>query len=210
MKPAHDVGGDFYDYFKIDDDNIGFVIGDVSGKGVSAALIMVKAMTLIRDYSTYYEDLSDVFYAVNNELCKNNVEELFVTCWLGKLNTKTGELSYVNAGHNQPLIKQGDDSFKFLNTKPGLVLAGMEDRPYEKHIIQLKPNDELFLYTDGVTEANDSYHGFYGEENLQKMLNQNKDNELNNIIKSIENDINKFCNNKEQFDDTSMFILRMD
>lgn len=209
MKPAHDVGGDFYDYFKIDDENIGIVVGDVSGKGVTAALIMVKAMTLIRDYTTFYEDLSDVFHEVNNELCRDNVEELFVTCWLGKLNTKTGELSYVNAGHEQPLIKQDDGNFKFLNTRPGLVLAGMENMNYEKHVINLKTDDMLFLYTDGVTEANDNYDGFYGKENLQKELNQNKDNELSSIIKSIEDDINKFCNNQEQFDDTTMFILRM-
>lgn len=124
MKAAYDVGGDFYDYFNIDDDNIGFVVGDVSGKGVTAALIMVKAMTLIQDYATFYPDLSDVVYAVNNGLCKDNVEELFVTCWIGKLNTKTGELSYVNAGHDQPLIRQNDGDFEYMNTKPVIGFSG--------------------------------------------------------------------------------------
>ncbi len=209
MKAAHDVGGDFYDYFKIDEDNIGIVIGDVSGKGVTAALIMVKAMTLIRDYTTFYEDLSDVFYEVNNELYKDNVEQLFVTCWLGKLNIKTGELSYVNADHDQPLIKQNNSNFEFLNTKPGLALAEKENSNYEKHTINLKANDMLFLYTDGVTEANDKNNGFYGKENLQNILNQNKDNELSSIIKSIENDVNKFCNEQERFGDTTMFRIKM-
>ena len=209
MKAAREVGGDFYDYFKIDEDHIGFVIGDVSGKGVSTALIMPKVMTLIRDYATYYSDITEVFYHVNNELCKDNVEELFVGCWLGKLNTKTGELCYVNAGHKKPLIKLDEGEFEFLNTKPGLLLAGMENMHYNRHSVNLKTNDTLFLYTDGVTNANDNYNGFYGEENLQNILNQNKDKELNIIIKSIESDINKFCNNQELFDDIAMFILKM-
>ncbi|MBQ2832434.1 PP2C family protein-serine/threonine phosphatase [Methanobrevibacter sp.] len=209
MKSAHAVGGDFYDYFKIDEENIGFVIGDVSGKGVPTTLILVKTMTLIRDYATYYSDLSDVLYEVNNELCKDNVKELFVGCLLGKLNIKTGELCYVNAGHRKPLIRQNDGDFEYLNEKPGLLLAGMENIDYKKHTIHLKPNDTLFLYTDGVTYANDGNNRHYGERNLQKILNQNKDNELNIIIKSIEDDINKFCNNKELSDDIAMLIIKM-
>ncbi|MBQ6099056.1 MAG: serine/threonine-protein phosphatase [Methanobrevibacter sp.] len=209
MKAAHKVGGDFYDYFKINDENIGFVIGDVSGKGVSTALIMVKAMTLIRDYATYYSDLSEAFYEANNELCKDNVEELFISCWLGKLNIKTGELTYVNAGHKKPLIKQNNGNFEFLSGKPGLLLAGMENIHYEKHVIRLKPNDTLFLYTDGVTDANNSNDEYYGYENLQKTLNQNKNNELSSIIKSIENDLNKFYNNQELSDDIAMLIIKM-
>ena len=209
MKAAHAVGGDFYDYFKIDDENIGFVIGDVSGKGVSTALILVKTMTLIRDYATYYSDLSDVLYELNNELCKNNVKELFVGCLLGKLNIKTGELCYVNAGHKKPLIRQNDDDFEYLNKKPGLLLAGMENIHYKKHTLHLKPNDTLFLYTDGVTYANNGNDKYYGERNLQKTLNQNKNNELNIIIKSVEDDINKFCNNKELSDDIAMLIIKI-
>ena len=209
MKAAHTVGGDFYDYFKIDEENIGFVIGDVSGKGVSTTLILVKTMTLIRDYTTYYSDLSDVLYEVNNELCKDNVKELFVGCLLGKLNTKTGELSYVNAGHKKPLIRQNDGDFEFLKDKPGLLLAGMENMHYKKHTIHLKPNDTLFLYTDGVTYANDGNDNYYGERNLQKTLNQNKDNELNIIIKSVEDDISKFSNDKELSDDIAMLIIKI-
>lgn len=209
MKATHTVGGDFYDYFKIDEEHVGFVIGDVSGKGVSTTLILIKAMTLIRDYATYYSDLSDVLYEVNNELCKDNVKELFVGCLLGKLNTKTGELSYVNAGHRKPLIRKNGGDFEFLNEKPGLLLAGMENMHYKKHTIHLKPNDTLFLYTDGVTYANTGNDRFYGERNLQKILNQNKDNELSTIIKSVEDDINKFCNNKELPDDIGMLIIKM-
>ncbi|WP_296882586.1 PP2C family protein-serine/threonine phosphatase [uncultured Methanobrevibacter sp.] len=209
MKAAHAVGGDFYDYFKIDEENIGIVIGDVSGKGVSTTLILVKTMTLIRDYATYYSDLSDALYELNNELCKNNVKGLFVGCLLAKLNIKTGELCYVNAGHRKPLIRRNNGDFEYLNEKPGLLLAGMENIHYKKHTIHLNPNDTVFLYTDGVTYANDGNDNYYGERNLQKILNQNKDNELKIIIKSVEEDINKFCNNKELSDDIAMLILKM-
>ena len=208
MKPAREVAGDFYDFFKIDDDNIGFVIGDVSGKGITASLIMVKAMTLIQDYAIHLEDLSEVFYEVNNLLCEGNVENLFVTCWLGKINFKTKKLSYVNAGHNPPLIKQ-NDNFEYVHIDPGIVLAAMEDLPYETHEIQLKSGDAIVLYTDGITEANYNYKDFYGEERLKDILNKHKDEDLEKIIGSVEKDINDFCENKEQFDDTTMFAIRL-
>lgn len=207
MEAAREVGGDFYDYFQINEDNIGFVIGDVSGKGVTAALIMVKAMTLIQDYAKQYRDLSKVFYEVNNELCKGNSEGLFVTCWFGSLNTKTGEVTYINAGHNPPLIKR-ESGFEYLNSEPDLVLAAMEDMPYEEHVIQLGHSDMIYLYTDGVTEANDNYKGFYGEERLKNILNNHKNDDLNIIVDSIKKDIDDFCNNQEHFDDTTMFIIR--
>ena len=209
MKAAHDVGGDFYDYFKIDDDNIGFVIGDVSGKGVSTALIMVKVMTLIRDYATYYSDVSDVFYEVNNELCKDYLGDAVISCWLGKFNTKTKDLAYVNAGHSQPFIKHDGGSFEFLNDDSGLCLAIREDKYYNKYVMHILPDDTFFLYTDGVTDAINTRNEPYGEENLQKTLNQNKDKELNRIIESVEKDISEFCNGRELSDDTTMFIVEL-
>lgn len=208
MEPAREVGGDFYDYFKIDDDNLGFVIGDVSGKGVSAALIMVKSMTLIQDYALHYEDLAEVFYEVNNLLCEGNVEELFVTCWFGKINLKTKKLTYVNAGHAPPLIKQNDD-FEYMEMKPGLVLAAMEDIPYETSEIQLKSGDSIILYTDGITDANLNYKDFYGEERLKNIVNKHKNDDLEKIILSVKKDVNAFCENSEQFDDTTMFAIRL-
>lgn len=208
MEPARDVAGDFYDFFKIDDDNIGFVIGDVSGKGITAALIMVKAMTLIQDYAIHYEDISEVFYEVNNLLCEGNVEALFVTCWFGKLNFKTKKLSYITAGHNPPLIKQ-NDNFEYLNIDPDVVLAIMEDMPYETHEIQLKSGDAIILYTDGITEANYNYNDFYGEERLKNIVNKHKNDDLENIINSVKKDMDEFCDNNEQFDDTTMFAIRL-
>ena len=208
MKPAREVAGDFYDFFKIDDDNIGFVIGDVSGKGITASLIMVKAMTLIQDYARHLEDPSEVFYEVNNLLCEGNVENLFVTCWLGKINFRTKKLSYVNAGHNPPLIKQ-NENFEYYTIDPGVVLAAMEDMPYETNELQLKSGDAIFLYTDGITEANYNYNDFYGEERLKNILNKHKNEDLEMIINAVEKDIDDFCENQEQFDDTTMFAIRL-
>lgn len=136
--------GDFYDYFQIDEDNIGFVIGDVSGKGISTALIMVKAMTLIQDYTKQYNDLSKAFYKTNNDLYEENVDDHFVTCWLGKINMKSNELSFVNAGHNSPLIKLNNNDFEYLKIKPGLVLAAMENMEYKTHTIPFKKKIQYF------------------------------------------------------------------
>ena len=209
MKAAREMGGDFYDYFKIDEDNIGFVIGDVSDKGMSAALIMVKAMTLIQDYIKQYKELSQAVYYANNNLCEDNVENFFVTCWIGKINLKTKELSFINAGHNPPLIKLNGNDFEYIDIEPGLVLAVMEEMPYEIHTIQLTKGDAIFLYTDGVTDANDNYKEFYGKERLKNILNKHKNDDLSDIINSVENDIDEFCNQEEQFDDTTMFVIRL-
>lgn len=208
MKAARQVGGDFYDYFQIDEDNIGFVIGDVSGKGISTALIMVKAMTLIQDYTKQYNDLSKAFYKTNNDLYEENVDDHFVTCWLGKINMKSNELSFVNAGHNSPLIKLNNNDFEYLKIKPGLVLAAMENMEYKTHTIPFKKEDTIFLYTDGVTEANEDYKEFYGEERLKNIINKHKNDNVDDIIEAIEEDIKEFCNYEEQFDDTTMFIVR--
>ncbi|WP_298501273.1 PP2C family protein-serine/threonine phosphatase [uncultured Methanobrevibacter sp.] len=206
MKPAREVGGDFYDYFKIDD-NVYFVIGDVSGKGIPSTLFMVKTMYLIKNHSKFNDDLSQVIEKVNNLAYERNDEELFVTTWIGKLNLNSGKLSYVNAGHNQPLIKHDSSDFEYLNTHPNLVIGGMKDIKYSEHEINLNAGDMIFLYTDGVTEANDNYNEFYGEDRLKEIINKNKNEKLSDIITEINKDINMFCNNK-QFDDTTMLIIK--
>ena len=208
MKPASEVGGDFYDYFKIDEDHVYFVIGDVSGKGIPSTLFMVKTMYLIENHTKFNEDLSQVIEKVNNLAYERNDEELFVTIWLGKLNLKTGKLSYVNAGHNQPLIKQDSNNFEYMKTHPNLVLGGMEGIKYNEHEINLNAGDMVFLYTDGVTEANDNYNGFYGQNRLKETINENKNKKLNDIINEITKDIDKFCNNSEQYDDITMLIIK--
>ena len=238
MNPAREVGGDFYDYFEIDEDNIGFVIGDVSGKGVPATLFMVKTMYLIRNHSKFKESPNEVFENVNDLSCRRNDGELFVTSWFGKLNVKTGKLTFVNAGHNQPLIKQSlnenkgnkennlengnptdpnngnnnsdnnSNVFEYLKTRPNLVLGGMEGIPYTEHALNLKKGDIIFLYTDGITEANNNYQGFYGEDRLKETINRHKDKNLDKILENIKNDVYEFCKNKNQFDDMTMLILK--
>lgn len=208
MKPAKEAGGDFYDYFKIDEDHVYFVIGDVSGKGIPSTLFMVKTMYLIENHIKFNDDLSQVIEGINDLAYERNNEDLFVTTWLGKLNLKTGKLSYVNAGHNQPLIKHDANNFEYLQTRPNLVMGGMEGIQYNEHEINLNTGDMIFLYTDGVTEANDNFNGFYGKNRLKEIINENKDKKLKDIINEITEDIDKFCNNSEQYDDTTMLIIK--
>ena len=208
MKPAKEAGGDFYDYFKIDEDHVYFVIGDVSGKGIPSTLFMVKTMYLIENHIKFNDDLSQVIEGVNDLAYERNDEDLFVTTWLGKLNLKTGKLSYVNAGHNQPLIKHDSNNFEYMQTRPNLVMGGMGGIQYNEHEINLNAGDMIFLYTDGVTEANDNFNGFYGKNRLKEIINKNKDKKLKDIINEITEDIDKFCNNDEQYDDTTMLIIK--
>lgn len=210
MIPAREVGGDFYNYLKIDDDNMYFVIGDVSGKGIPATLFMVRTMYLIENHLKFDENLSQVVENVNNLAYERNKEELFVTVWLGKLNLKSGRLSYVNAGHNPPLIKHGSNNFEYMDTRPNLVIGGMEGIKYREYEIDLDAGDMIFLYTDGITEANDDYNEFYGENRLKEIINKNKSEKLSDIIVEVNKDVDKFCNNNEQFDDTTMMIIKYD
>ena len=208
MKPAYEVGGDFYDYFDVDEDTINFVIGDVSGKGIHATLFMVKTMYLIRNQSEFNDNLSDVVEKVNDLDCERNDEDLFVTSWIGQLNLKTGKLVYVNAGHNPPLIRQNNGDFEYLNSSPNFVIGGFDGIPYEQYEMDLNPGDTIFLYTDGITEANDHYGGFYGEDRLKDVLNQNKNDKLSEIIDKINQDIAEFCNYHDPFDDSTMLIIK--
>ena len=207
MKPASEVGGDFYDCFKIDDDHVYFVIGDVSGKGIPATLFMVKTMYLIKNHAKFNDNLSQMIHEVNNLAYERNDEELFVTAWIGKLNLKSGKLSYVNAGHEQPLVKHDTPDFEYLDTRQNLVIGGMENIQYKEHEIDLNAGDMIFLYTDGVTEANDNYNEFYGKTRLKEIINKNKNKQINGILDEINADIAKFCNN-EKFDDTTMLIIK--
>lgn len=207
MSPAKKVGGDFYDFFYIDEEHIGFVIGDVSGKGIPATLFMVKTMYLIRNHSKFHNNLKEVYENVNNLSCQRNNEDLFVTSWFGKLNINTGKLIFVNAGHNQPLIKE-KNNFEYLNIRPDFVLGGIDGLDYEEHELNLNPGDMIFLYTDGITEANNNYQGFFGENRLKETLNKYCDESLNEILDKIKNEVYEFCDDEDQFDDMTMLIIK--
>lgn len=208
MNPAREVGGDFYDYFNIEDDTIHFIIGDVSSKGMPATLFMVKTMHLIKNHSKFSGDLSEIMENVNKILCERNNENQFVTIWFGKLNLSSGKLTYVNAGHNPPLIQKDNGNFEYLSDDPNLVIGVMEEMPYESHEITLNKGDTIFLYTDGVTDANDADENFYGEERLKKAINKYKNEDPMNIINEINSDIDRFCENQEQYDDMTMLVVK--
>ncbi len=207
MTPAKEVGGDFYDFFMLDEKRIAVVIADVSGKGIPSALVMVIAKTLIKNHMMYGLEPAEAFTTVNKMLCESDENSMFVTAWMGVLNTETGILTYVNAGHNPPLIKTGDEKFEYLHSTPGFVLAGMEGIRYKQNSLQMKSGDRLFLYTDGVTEAGNAKGEFYGEKHLQDFLNAHISDQPANILKAVKKDIDDFSENVEQFDDITMLML---
>ncbi len=204
MNPAKEVGGDFYDFFKIDDKHLAIVVADVSGKGVPAALFMVIGKTLIKDHTTLKTDLSSVFYEVNNILCESNSENLFITAFEGVVNLETGHFTYVNAGHELPFIYRKGEGYKPEQIKAGFVLAGMENMKFTCGDLYLNHGDRVFQYTDGVTEATNSNNELYGMERLEKALNENCDKAVTELLPAIKADIDKFVGDAPQFDDITM------
>lgn len=168
MHAAHEVGGDFYDFYLLDRYTLVFLIADVSGKGIPGAMIMMRAKTLLKDSTESGRPIDQVFDRVNRKLCDDT--GMFLTAWMGRLDLRTGELTYVNAGHNPPLLRRRDGRFEYLRTQPNLVLAGLEDTHYRIQTLQLGPGDALYLYTDGVTEAADSRGQLFGEGRLRQAL----------------------------------------
>ena len=208
MNTAKEVGGDFYDYFDIDDEHIGFVIGDVSGKGIPATLFMVKTMYLIRNHSKSHDNLKEFYKTLNDLSCQRNEENLFITSWFGKLNIKTGKLSFVNAGHEKPLIKEKNNNFEYLDINPNFVLGVRDKMTYDDQELTLNPGDSIFLYTDGVPDANNNYNGFFGRDRLKETVNKYENENPNEMLEKINNEVYEHCNNENQFDDMTMLIIR--
>ena len=206
-KPAKEVGGDFYDFFLVDDDHLAVVVADVSGKGIPAALFMVIAKTLIKDHAQRGTSPDVVFTEVNRLLCEANDEGMFVTAWLGVLELSTGHLSYVNAGHNPPLLRRAGGGYDYLRTRSGFVLAGVEETRYRSCSLELAPGDALFLYTDGVTEATDAEKQLYGEERLATALNSHKDYAPKELLSAVRDDVEAFVGQAPQFDDITVLSL---
>lgn len=207
MDPAKEVGGDFYDFFMVDERHLAIVMADVSGKGVPAALFMVIGKTLINDHTTPQRDLGNVFSVVNNLLCEANSEGLFITAFEGVLDLVTGEFNFVNAGHEMPFICKAGGDFELYKIRPGFVLAGMEDTKYRTGSTVLEPGDKLFQYTDGVTEATTSKNELYGLKRLEVILNKVKDKTPHDILPAVKRDIDEFVGEADQFDDITMLCL---
>mgnify|MGYP003291719685 FL=1 len=207
MEPAKEVGGDFYDFFMVDDTHLAIVMADVSGKGVPAALFMVIGKTLIKDHTTPGRDLGKVFTEVNQLLCESNSEELFITAFEGVLDLVTGEFVYVNAGHEMPFICKAGGDFEPYKIRAGFVLAGMEGMKYRAGSTRLEPGDKIFQYTDGVTEATNLKNELYGMNRLGAILNKVKGGTPNDILPAIKKDIDEFVGDADQFDDITMLCL---
>ena len=206
IKPAKAVGGDFYDYFYIDEDHLALVVADVSGKGIPASLFMMRSKESIRSASMNEKDLATVFFKVNNSLCVNNAEGFFVTAFLGVLNLKTYEFNYINAGHERPFIKHHNKCHR-LEVKSNFVLGIEEDFTYEQEKIQLEEGDAIILHTDGLNEAINSNNEEFGYERINNSFQ--KDNEPKLNIQTIIQDLEEFEGKEEQFDDSTIMAFKI-
>lgn len=209
MRPAKEVGGDFYDFFFVDNDHLAMVMADVSGKGVPAALFMVIAKTLLKNVAQAGLSPKAVLEKVNNQLCVGNEAEMFVTVWLGVLEISTGIMLCANAGHEYPVLKRADGAYELVKDKHGFVLAGMEGSCYKEYELKLNYGDKLFLYTDGVAEATDAHNELYGTGRMLAALNQNGDAGCEMLLHAVQEDIDAFVGDAPQFDDITMLSLEI-
>ena len=209
MNPAKEVGGDFYDFFFIDDKHLALVMADVSGKGVPAALFMVISKTLIKTRALMGGTPSEILYDVNNQLCEGNDAGLFVTVWLGILDIETGKITAANAGHEYPALKRVDNtSFELLKDKHTPAVATIEEIRFKNYEIELNPGDVLFIYTDGVAEATNSSEELYGTDRMIKDLNKYTDSKIDELLINMKKEVDKFTGDAPQFDDITMLGLR--
>lgn len=208
MQTAKSVGGDFYDFYHLNNDKFVYLVADVSGKGIPAAMFMMKAKSIIKSFAETGADLATVMSYTNDELCDNNTAEMFVTAFVCVVDLRTGRVEYVDAGHNPPIFIHKDGEVEYLQTKPNMVLAGMEGIKYRKNEFILKPGDAFFMYTDGVTEAINKEKELYGEDRLLKVAKDNKLATMEDLCNNISIDLTNFVDGEDQFDDITMISFR--
>lgn len=208
MTPAKEIGGDFYDFFKIDDDRIGFVIADVSGKGIPAALFMAVCNTLIRAIALTVNTSNECITEVNKLLCKASVDSMFVTVFYGILNHKTGEIDYTNAGHNLPYILRKEGTVEALPLIRNFVVGGLDEFQYQNGSLVLNPGETLVMYTDGVTEAFNETNEEFGEKRLEDSLAELTYEDAKTIIEETLVDLNEFVCGATQSDDITMLVIK--
>ena len=207
MIAAKEVGGDFYDFYKLSDTTVAFLAADVSGKGIPAAMFMMTAKTIIKDLAERGLAVNEIFTQANEKLCENNESGMFVTAWMGILDLTTGQVKFANAGHNPPLLKRANGSFEYLKTRAGFVLAGMEGIRYRISELTLHPGDRLFLYTDGVPEATNTENTLYGETRLLDFMNRNSAVDSTSLLPALKANIDEFVGEAPQFDDITMLMF---
>ena len=207
MKPAKDVGGDFYDFFLVDDDHLCLVIADVSGKGIPAALFMMVSRTILANIAMMGMSPKEVLEKANEAICANNKEEMFVTVWLGILEISTGKVTAANAGHEYPVLKKPDQDFEILIDKHGFVLGGMEEVKYREYEFDMEPGSKLFLYTDGLPEAADNEQNMFGVELMMDALNESLNLSTKEILDHMKGRVDGFVGSAPQFDDLTMLCI---
>ena len=209
MTPARQVGGDFYNFFFVDSDHLAMVIGDVSGKGIPAALFMMVTNILISDRTMMGGTPGEILTFVNQSICEHNKAEMFVTVWLGILEVSTGKLTASNAGHEYPALLRAGGCFELLKDKHGFVVGGMDGIVYKDYELRLQPGDKLFVYTDGVPEASDADHRLFGTERMISALNTDPAASPEQILGNVRAAVDHFVKDAEQFDDLTMLCVEL-
>ena len=204
MDPAKEVGGDFYDFFFIDQNKLALVIADVSGKGIPAALFMMRSKTAIRGLAESGHSAAEILSRANSTLCEGNDAEMFVTVWIGIIDLTTGKMQCANAGHEYPLLMHNGGDYEYVHDKHGLALAAMDGMPYKEYELEMHPGDRLFVYTDGIPEAIDGNVEQYGIERLANALNTLKDATIADTLPAVRKNISDFVGEADQFDDITM------
>ena len=207
MDPAKEVGGDFYDFFLIDEDHLCVFIADVSGKGIPAALFMMASMIMLANNAQMGKSPAQILHDTNTAICANNREEMFVTVWLGILELSTGKLTAANAGHEFPAVKQPDGGFELFKDKHGFVIGGMDGVNYKEYEIELQPGSKLFIYTDGVPEATSSESELFGTDRMLAALNVDPEASPKEILENVRRAVDGFVKEAEQFDDLTMLCV---
>ncbi|MBR2532202.1 MAG: SpoIIE family protein phosphatase [Lachnospiraceae bacterium] len=207
MDPAREVGGDFYDFYLLDEDHLALTIADVSGKGIPGALYMMSSMILLRTVARKGGTPAEILQEVNNQLTRNSKVEAFVTVWFAILDIRTGVVTCANAGHEYP-VYSGPDGYTLLEDKHGLVIGGMEGTRYTDYEIRLTPGDILFVYTDGVPEASNSTQEFYSTDRMMKALNTTRPDAPQKVLETVRKSVDEFTMGAEQFDDLTMLCIK--
>ena len=207
MDPAKEVGGDFYDFFLVDDDHLCMVMADVSGKGVPAALFMMASKIILQSVAMLGGSPAEILTKTNQAICSNNQEEMFVTVWVGILELSTGKLTAANAGHEYPVIRHPDGQYEIFNDKHGFVIGGMDGMKYKEYQLQLEPGTRLFVYTDGVPEATSDKNELFGMERMLAALNTDPTAGPEQVLKNVRSAVDGFVKDAEQFDDLTMLCM---
>ncbi len=207
MNPAKEVGGDFYDFFLVDDDHLCIIMADVSGKGVPAALFMMASKIILANNAMMGKSPAEILTDTNTAICSNNKMQMFVTVWLGILEISTGKLTAANAGHEYPVLKHPNGRFELFRDKHGFVIGGMSGLKYKEYELLLKPGAKLFVYTDGVPEATDAKKEMFGIERMLTALNKNSDAAMVQVLGNVQESVDEFVKDAEQFDDLTMLCM---